>query len=101
MRTTLSIDDHVLSAAKKVARRRGYTVGHLVEIALRRELAEPSAEPAPPVPIFTAGTGPRPGLDLRSNRVLADLLDSPTHPRRAVSRGCSWMSTSSCQRIAR
>jgi hypothetical protein len=30
-----------------------------------------------PLPVFTAGTGPRPGVDLRSNRALAELLDDP------------------------
>ena len=74
MRTTVAIDDHLLLAAKAVARERGHTLSQLVEVALRRELAGPSRE-APPV--FTEGTGARPDVDLRSNRVLAELLDAP------------------------
>jgi hypothetical protein len=75
MRTTLSIDDHLLAAAKEKARRRGYTLGHLVEDALRRELADPADRDVPPVPVFRGGRGPRRGVDLRSNRAIAELLD--------------------------
>jgi hypothetical protein len=75
MRTTLAIDDHLLSAAKRRARQRGYTLGHLVEEALRRELAEPVNRKGPRPPVFHGGSGPQPGVDLRSNRALTDLLD--------------------------
>lgn len=74
MRTTIAINDELLDAAKSAAQRRGYTLGQLMEEALRRELARP-ATPPPPVPVFRRGTGPRPGVDLRSNRALAELLD--------------------------
>lgn len=76
MRTTVSIDDELLEAARLRALRRGQTLGQVLEAALRRELAagdEPSA-PRPPVPVFT-GSGPRPGLDLTSNRALHEALD--------------------------
>lgn len=76
MRTTVSIDDHILAAAKSVARSRGDTLGQLVESALRRELAAPSPASPPEIPVFTSGTGARPGVDLRSNRALAELLDT-------------------------
>jgi hypothetical protein len=49
----------------------------VVEATLRRELAEPVREEPPPVPVFTRGTGVRPRVDVRSNRALAELLDSP------------------------
>jgi len=75
MRTTVAIDNQLLSAAKAAARRRGYTLGRLVEEALRRELAQPDADRAPEVPVFRSGSGPQPGLDLRSNRALAELLE--------------------------
>lgn len=75
MRTTVAIDDELLTAARAAARRRGYTLGRLVEDALRRELAEPSGGSPPPLPVFSGGIGPRPGVDLRSNRALAELLD--------------------------
>jgi hypothetical protein len=76
MRTTLSISDELLTAAKRRARERGQTLGAFVDQALQRELSE-SGTPtqAPPVPVFRGGTGPRPGIDLRSNRALIEALD--------------------------
>ncbi|MDQ2723361.1 MAG: antitoxin [Actinomycetota bacterium] len=76
MRTTLAIDDHVLQAAKAVARQRGNTLGQLVESALRRELAEPNRTAPPAVPVFRGGTGARADVNLRSNRALMELLDA-------------------------
>lgn len=72
MRTTLAIDDNVLAAARSAARRRGLTLGRLVEDALRLELSQPVAAPAPSIPIFRGGGGPQPGVDLSSNRALAE-----------------------------
>jgi hypothetical protein len=48
----------------------------VLEAALRRLLAAPpeTLEP-PPIPVFTEGTGSRPGLDLTSNRALYEALD--------------------------
>ncbi len=75
MRTTVAIDDHLLTAAKRRARERGSTLGQLVEDALRRELAvSRDAEPVP-IPVFRGGGGPRPGIDLTSNRALREALD--------------------------
>ena len=78
MRTTVTIADELLAAARQRARRKGQTLGALVESALRRELAlaeEP--EDRPTIPVFTGGTGPRRGVDLSSNRALAEVLDEP------------------------
>lgn len=79
MRTTVAIDDHLLANAKRRARERGSTLGELVEDALRRELATP---PPPaervPLPVFRGGDGPRPGIDLTSNRALREALDEGT-----------------------
>jgi Bacterial antitoxin of type II TA system, VapB len=76
MRTTLSISDELLAAAKRRARERGQTLGEVVDAALRRELSQP-ARPVDrlPVPVFRGGTGPRPGIDLTSNRALNEALD--------------------------
>jgi hypothetical protein len=76
MRTTVSISDELLAAAKQRARERGQTLGDIVDAALRRELTDPgrSAE-RPPVPVFRGGTGPRAGIDLTSNRSLQEVLD--------------------------
>jgi hypothetical protein len=76
MRTTLSISDELLEAAKRRARDRGQTLGEVVDAALRRELTAIRASgDRPPVPVFLRGTGPRPGVDLSSNRALHEVLD--------------------------
>jgi hypothetical protein len=76
MRTTVSISDELLAAAKRRARERGQTLGEVVDAALRRELAT-AAEPGdrPVVPVFEGGTGPRAGIDMSSNRALHEALD--------------------------
>jgi hypothetical protein len=76
MRTTVSISDELLLAAKRRARERGQTLGAFVDGALQRELndARP-AQAVPAVPVFRGGTGPRPGIDLSSNRALLEAAD--------------------------
>lgn len=75
MRTTVSIDDRLLAAAKRRAREQDKTLGAVLEDALRRELAlrEPRDVPRPPV--FSGGSGLRPGIDPASNRSLREALD--------------------------
>jgi hypothetical protein len=76
MRTTVSISDALLAAAKRRAHERGLTLGQVVDAALQRELNEaPTSSQAPRIPVFQGGTGPRPGVDLDSNRALLELLD--------------------------
>lgn len=77
MRTTVNISDELLAAAKRAARERGGTLGSVVEDALRRELTAHHQRQSVPLPVFRGGTGPRPGVDLNSNRALAELLDDP------------------------
>ena len=76
MRTTVSISDELLAAAKRRAHERGETLGEVIDAALRRELAVPEQRgPRPAVPVFRGGSGPRPGIDLTSNRALHEALD--------------------------
>lgn len=76
MRTTVSISDELLHAAKRLAQERGETLGDVINAALRRELAIPRQRGQyPPVPVFDGGAGPRPGIDLTSNRALHEALD--------------------------
>jgi Ribbon-helix-helix protein, copG family len=77
VRTTLSIHDEVLAAAKEAAKRRGTTLGELVEEALRRALAEPLPSDPLRLPVFRGGSGPRAGIPLRSNRALLEYLEQP------------------------
>lgn len=76
MRTTIALDDYVLAAAKRRARELDLTLGRLVELALQRELARADSEPDRPViPVFRAGAGVRPGVDISSTRTLLETLD--------------------------
>jgi hypothetical protein len=76
MRTTVSISDELLAAAKRRARQRGQSLGSVIEDALRREFAASrDSGPRPTVPVFDGGSGPQPGLDLTSNRALYEVLD--------------------------
>ena len=77
MRTTVTIDDHLLASAKEAARRRGTPLGKLVEDALRLALAEATASAGPPVPIFRGGKGFHLGVPFRSNRELMEFLERP------------------------
>lgn len=76
MRTTVSIADELLVAAKRRAAATGRSLGQVIEAALRRELAAVQSRAEPPVvPVFTAGSGVAPGLDMTSNRALHKALD--------------------------
>lgn len=76
MRTTVSISDELLTAAKRRARHRGESLGDVIDAALRRELSHPDPlRERPPVPVFRGGAGPRPGVDLTSSRALHEALD--------------------------
>ena len=76
MRTTVSISDELLLAAERLARERGQTLGEVIDSALRREISSPEQRKERPViPVFTGGTGPRPGIDLNSNRAVQEVLD--------------------------
>lgn len=54
MRTTLDIDDDVLSAAKEMARRQRTSAGAVISELARRALTQPSREPedSEPKPFF-------------------------------------------------
>lgn len=62
MKTTLNIDDTVMSALRREAARTGRTMSELVETALRQLLQRPAATPAPPPP-------PLPSFDSGGARV--------------------------------
>lgn len=76
MRTTVSISDELLAAARSRALATGRTLGAVLEAGLRRELSvSTTAGDRPEVPVFRGGTGALPGLDLTSNRALYEALD--------------------------
>ncbi len=75
MRTTVSVDDNLIAAAKRRARERGQTLGQVVEDALRCELAAPARREGLPLPVFHGDGGVRPGVDVTTNRGLREALD--------------------------
>lgn len=77
MRTTLDIDADLLKRLRLEAHRRGVPLKHLLNMALRRGLAEPSETRRRSryrCPTFSLGP-PRPGLDLDKALALAAALE--------------------------
>jgi hypothetical protein len=76
MRTTISIEDHLLRAAKQRALERGMTLGGLIEDALRVVLTAGvnDAERAA-LPVSKRHGGARPGIDVGDGVRLRDLMD--------------------------
>jgi hypothetical protein len=76
VRTTLNIDDALLAEAKRRAGTEGVSLGVVVDDALRRRFTDrPDRGIRPKIPVFRGGRGPRPGVDLSSNRAVRELLD--------------------------
>jgi len=75
MRTTVSIDDHLLMAAKERAHERHQTLGEFIEVALQRHLAVVPDEQVPELPVYDGPSRFLPGIDLRSNRSMYDAMD--------------------------
>ena len=78
MRTTLRLDDDLLSAAKQHAAAHGLTLTRLIEDALRAMLsARADAATAPfSMPTFGDG-GVLPGVDFDDSAGLLDLMEGP------------------------
>lgn len=76
MRTTIRLDDDLLTRAKRTAAERGTTLTALIEDALRRVLAPgPGPQGDPPPPPTFSGDGLQPGVDLDDTAALLDLMD--------------------------
>jgi len=76
MRTTITIDDQILAAAKAVAARSGRTLNAVVEDALRAALARQGrgrAAVSVELPTFSSGRL-QPGVDLDDGAALLDLM---------------------------
>jgi len=78
MRTTIRLDDELLTRAKRAALERGTTLTAVIEDALRRALAPGAAARRAPVSLPTfRGDGLQPGVDLDDSASLLDLMDEP------------------------
>ena len=77
MRTTISIDDHLLRAAKQRALEREMTLGSVIEDALRLALdpARDNRQSPAPLPLSKRRGGTRPGVDVADGVRLRDLMD--------------------------
>ena len=65
MKTTVEIDDQLLTRAKEAARRRKTTLRRLIEQGLRHELSQkPKAKPYRMKDVSVGGGGLLPGVDL-------------------------------------
>jgi hypothetical protein len=85
MRTTVNIDDHLLSEAKQIAARSHRSLGHVIDDALRRMLTETSSAASTSVTLPAHGNGGvLPGVDLEDKEQLAELLGD-NEPHRAAS----------------
>ncbi len=71
MKTTLIIDDTVMTRLRKEAARTGSTISELVDAALRLFLSPvKETEPLPPIPTFDSGGA---FIDVSSREALDDL----------------------------
>lgn len=84
MRTTVSIDDDLLVAAKQRAARTRRSLGDVVNDALRVLLASDSVpvRSAVHLPVY-GGSGLQPGVDLSDKESLARVLEDDPDPRAA------------------
>lgn len=77
MRTTVSIDEHVLRIAKRRAEEEERTLGDLITEALRERLARRPTTGQNRYAAVTAGEGgPLPGVDITNNAAVRELMDA-------------------------
>ena len=75
MRTTIRIDDEVYRRVKQTADRSGRTIGQVIEDAIQVAFRPKGIEePISDLPVF-GGSGVMPGIDLASNRSIAEAMD--------------------------
>jgi hypothetical protein len=82
MRTTIRLDDHLLSEAKQLAARTNRTLTSVIEEALRELLGRRREDvPREPVVLPTfGGQGLQAGVDLDDSAALLDLMERGDGP---------------------
>ena len=78
MRTTLNLDDQLLTYAKHQAVEEGIPLAQVIENALRESLAKPKAKHDTIRLITASGPGVKPGVDLDNGRSLLVIMDDPS-----------------------
>ena len=78
MRTTLNLDDQLLTYAKHQALEESISLAQVIENALRESLAKPRAKHDMIRLITASGPGVKPGVDLDNGRSLLDIMDDPS-----------------------
>ena len=75
MRTTIRIDDEVYRRVKQAADESDRTIGQVIEDAVQLALRPTGSDtPITVLPVF-GGSGVMPGVDLTSNRSVAEAMD--------------------------
>ncbi len=74
MRTTINIDDQLLSYARHQAVQQGCTLKQVIEDALRESLSRQSIESEPIKLETVSGAGLKPGVDLDDSHSLNDIM---------------------------
>ncbi len=85
MRTTVRLDDHLLTLARQLADRTGRTVSQLIEEGLRLVLAQAEHRPERGERfrmVTFRGTGVRQGVDLDDSAALLERMGSADRPDR-------------------
>ena len=81
MRTTIRLDEGLLTMAKGYAASAGLTLTALVEESLRQRLAQSDQPGRKPVRLLTTGAGGvLPGIDLDDSSALQDAMDTSGDP---------------------
>jgi hypothetical protein len=78
MRTTVRLEDALISQAKREAERRGETLTALIEQGLRLLLAQSRSRhqrEQVKLPVSEAGGGVLPGIDLNDSAALLDIME--------------------------
>ena len=78
MRTTIRMDNAILTGAKEEAARRGITLTSLIEQGVRLMTAQKEETPRRErvtLPVSSAGGGLHPGVDLANRASLLDIME--------------------------
>lgn len=83
MRTTVNIDEHLLTRAKRRAREQGKTLGKYTEDLFRRDVNGAGEKPeAPAIPAYGGEDTVAPETYFTSNRDLYEFLDRDVPPEK-------------------